>query len=150
MNIVFTKSKKKFAIGSILIRLYQEEDYSHVALEVGDYYYQASEGKVNKEHKTHFYREHEILHSIEIPDVDINLLEQDLGRNYSTTQNIGIVIVDLFRLFKKKIMNPFKSGVNCSEFIYEKVLIPLYGDLGYDQNSIKPKHVKRILEEKCG
>lgn len=148
MNIVFTKSKKRFPIGSWIIMLYQKTNYSHVALEVGDYFYQASDGKVNKEHKQHFIKKHEIMHSMVIPRIDLKDIETDLGRDYGLAQNIGMAVVDLFKLFKKKITNPFKSGVNCSEFIYERVIIQLYGDLGFDKDSIKPKHVKEILDGK--
>lgn len=148
MNVVFTKSKKRFPIGSWIIQFYQKETYSHVALEVGDYFYQASDGKVNKEHRQHFDRKHKIIHSILIPRIDLVHIETDLGRDYGLAQNIGMAVVDLFKLFKKKITNPFKSGVNCSEFIYERVIMQLYGDLGFDKDSIKPKHVKEILDGK--
>ena len=149
MKIVFTKSKKTLALGSKIIMLYQRCDYSHVAIQDGDFFYQASEGKINKEHITHFSREHAIVHSYDIPHINIVKLEKELGRNYSIGQNLGILFVDFFKNIGKRVKNPFRSsGVNCSEFVYTSVIIPLYGDLGYDKESIKPKRIKEILEER--
>ena len=147
MKVVFTKSRKKFPIFSWFIRWYQGTEYSHVALEVGEFYYQASEGKVNKEHYSYFLKEHTIVLSFEIADVDLSILEKELGRNYGTVQNVGIVLVDLWRAITHKLVNnPLSQDVNCSEFIFEKVLKQLYTDLdAYDKDYVKPKHIEKIL-----
>lgn len=148
MKIVFTKSKKRFPLFSWFVRLYQGTEYSHVALETsnGLYYYQASEGKVNKEYYAFFLNEHTIVSSYEIPDIDLEPLEQQLGRNYGTIQNVGIVLVDIVRLFKQKLINnPLSQDVNCSEFIYRMVIVPLFGEQGYDADYVKPKHIEQIM-----
>lgn len=63
-------------------------------------------------------------------------------------QNIGIVLVDICRLFGYKIKNPWKKGRNCSEIIYEVILKELHPELSYNPQLIKPHHVSRILEKK--
>ena len=54
LRILFTKSRKKFAFASWLIKWYTKKPYSHVAraIQIRDWgyrYYHASEGKVNYE-----------------------------------------------------------------------------------------------------
>ena len=152
MRIVFTKSKKKFAIGSVAIRLYQQTEYSHVALEFKEsgeiYYYQANEGKVNIEHKSHFDREHEIVEAfkVSVNKAALKELKKTLGQNYGTAQNAGVLIVDILKNLGRLIKNPFGSGVNCSELIFVNVLAPKYNLTHRDPNSIKPKHIYDMLK----
>lgn len=136
------------AIGSKIIMLYQRVDYSHVALEAGNFYYQANEGKVNKEYKDFFLKDHEVVHAINIPNIELSTIEIVLGRDYATAQNVGILYVDFFKWLGKKVKNPLTSGENCSEFIYEHVLKQFCLDLTLDQNYVKPKHIMRILRER--
>ncbi len=159
VTVVFTKSKKKFPIFSWLIMLWTWKSYSHVALKVdlswleGSMYFQASEGKVNYEYESHFLRENEIIKSyqIEIPkDIYSKLAAERMksaGENYGFMQNVGIVLVDICKLFGKEISNPWKKGKNCSELIYNLILKPLNPELNFDPETIKPHHVERIIKE---
>lgn len=161
VKIVFTKSRKKFPIASWLIRLWTWKEYSHVALEVnlswldGPMYFQASDGKVNYEYKTHFDRKHEIVqkYTISIPeDLYGKLSKKRLelaGEEYGFLQNLGILYVDIMAMFKKSVKNPWKKGENCSELLYKTVLKPMYPDLNYDPDTIRPDHIEDIIMEKC-
>jgi hypothetical protein len=157
LKIVFTKSKKKLPIFSWLIMLWTWKRYSHVALEIdlpqidNPMYFQANEGKVNYEYKTHFDRKHEIIVAYEIQvseDIAKNMSKKRLehaGEIYGTLQNLGIIYTDIIKLFGKKVDNPLKKGKNCSELVYENVLKPLYPELEYDAQKIKPHHIEDIL-----
>jgi hypothetical protein len=158
--IVFTKSRKRFAIGSWLIRLWTWKPYSHVALEVNlpiidkPMYFQASEGKVNYEYKDHFDSKHEIIASYEIyvPDKIAQDMTKERLKNagcvYGTMQNLGIVMVDIANLLGLKIENPWKKGQNCSELIYRIILKPMLPELDYNPETIKPHHIEKIIVSK--
>jgi len=160
LKVVFTKSKKKLQFLSWLIMLWTWKKYSHVAVEVPmrmlekPMYFQANEGKVNYEYYDHFHREHEIIKelTIEIPeDIWTELAKKRLmsaGENYGYYQNIGIVLVDIAKLFGIKISNPWKKGQNCSELLWNTVFSKLCPDAGYDPNTIKPHHIEKIILEK--
>lgn len=158
IEIVFTKSKKKFPIGSWLIRLWTNKSYSHVARKFTIYneiemFYQASEGKVNYENQKAFFKKHEIVksYSFEAPEeIHQNMAMaclRDTGTEYGFKQNVGIVLVDILSFFGKEIDNPWKKGRNCSELLYIHVIKPIWGDLGYNPDTIKPHHIEKILEE---
>jgi len=158
IHLVFSKSKKRLPIASWLIRLWTWKPFSHVArlktIMNENMYYQASEGKVNYEHESIFSKKHEIIYkfSIKVPEefeksVGLRCLQQ-AGQPYATKQNIGIILVDALSLIGIKIKNPWKKGVNCSELIYKEVLKPMYPELSYNPDTIKPHHIKEILEEK--
>lgn len=159
IEIVFTKSKKQFAIGSWLIRLWTWKSYSHVARKVKisfldkPVYFQANEGKVNWEYEDFFTQKHEIVKTMSFICTDKQLKDfnklcwEQVGNKYGALQNIGIACVDFMRLFGVKISNPWKKGVNCSEALYRTIIVPEYGDLGYDPNTIKPHHIEEILKK---
>lgn len=161
VDIVFTKSKKKLPIGSWAIRAWTWKPYSHVACGVtvsdwGMNYFQSSEGKVNYEHEPYFNEKHEIVrkYTLELTDEAVRQLKKDFyqssGIVYGTMQNIGILWVDLVKVFTgKTIDNPWKKGKNCSELIYEVVINELYPDVkGYNPDTIKPHHIEDILISK--
>lgn len=160
VKIVFTKSKKKLPIGAWLIRLWTWKSYSHVALEVPigflkrPMYFQANEGKVNYEYGDHFDKEHQIVkrYRIKVSDPVYNFMKKErmmsAGENYGHLQNLGIVLTDIAKLFGIKLKNPWKKGRNCSEIIYSKILLPMFPDLSYDPETIKPHHIERILKSK--
>lgn len=159
IDIIFTKSKKSFPIVSWGIMLWTGKDYSHVSRRIdnlnwGNLYYQASEGKVNYEHEDVFSKKHEIIKIIKfkVPShLDDEIRKkcwQDAGKPYGVLQNLGIIIVDIFKNIGIKIRNPWKSGRNCSELVYTTVLVPLFGDMGYDPETIKPHHIDQILTTK--
>lgn len=162
-DIVFTKSKKPFPIGSHLIRLWTNKPYSHVAigLEVRDWgitYFQASEGRVNYEFSTFFNKKHEIVihYKLKLPKHLVTSLRksfyQNQGESYATLQNLGIAALDILEKITGKIFkNPFTKGKNCSELAFVKVFRPLLGDklLKYDENTIKPHHIEEIIKDHC-
>lgn len=158
MVVVFTKSKKTFPIFSWLIMLWTWKNFSHVALKVElphiekPMLFQASEGSVNYEYWDHFDKKHEIVEevSIDIPDeIYSDLSKKRLmaaGEEYGFLQNVGIVLVDICKVVGLNIDNPWKRGKNCSEIIYETVLKPMNPELDFDPNTVKPHHIKRILD----
>lgn len=160
LNIVFSRSKKRFPIFSWLIRLWTRKPYSHVAREVkrqdwGAGYYQASEGKVNYEHEEIFHKKHEIVKCfcVHIPeDMEMQIRKEcwlECGNNYGALQNLGIVLTDICRwLGFSKVKNPWKKGRNCSELLYLTVFKQLHPELDYDPDTIKPHHIDEILTTK--
>lgn len=158
LTIVFTKSKKKFAIGSWLIMLWTWKSYSHVAIKFesaifkSPTYYQASDGLVNYMSENQFLKKHEIVKSkeIQIPEELYSKIREscheEAGAPYGFLQNLGIVYCDILSIFGVKVTNPFKDGRNCSELLYGMVLEKL-GVSGYDPNLIKPHHIEEILTE---
>lgn len=140
---------------SWLIRWWTKKPYSHVARALhvhkwGTGYYQASEGKVNYEHESVFHKKHEIIKKYSIPvskEIKTDIGEacwQDTGKRYGYLQNIGIALIDLKLLTK----NPWKQGRNCSELIYLKVLKPMFPELKYNPDTIKPHDIENILVSK--
>lgn len=155
IKLVFTKSKKKLPIGSLLIRWWTKKPYSHVARALtmctwGAGYYQASEGKVNYEHEDVFNTKHKIIREYNIPitkeikDSVEKMCWQDAGKKYGYLQNLGILLIDL----KITKHNPWKQGRNCSELIYIKVLKPMFPELNYNPDTIKPHEIEEILIKK--
>ena len=160
--IGFSKSNKKFPIFSWLVQLYQRTNYSHTYLRIQqhellnapcDMYFQASEGKVNLMSEYQFEKRNQMVceYRIELTDVEFDTLMHIIyifmGERYGIMQNIGIVIVDIFMLFGKKIKNPFPKGIICSEFIHE-IFAPIIDVNSMDKNVVKPKDLKKILDKK--
>ena len=161
LEIIFTKSKKRFALISWIIRKYTNKEYSHVARKLkisflkNPCYFQANEGKVNWEYEPHFLNENEIVktYSFDIPDSlhkQFNIAcWESVGQNYGYLQNIGIFIVEQIKKYLNvDIKNPWKSGANCSEIIYLTILKPMFPDLDYDPDTIKPDDIEYILLNK--
>lgn len=159
MKIVFTKSKKRFPIFSWLIQLWTGKPYSHVAREVvrrdwGAGYYHASEGKVNYEHENVFNVKHEIVRSytVSIPtELEMKIRKEcwsECGNDYGMLQNLGIVLVDICKIFGVRVTNPWKKGRNCSELLYLTVFKQIHPELDYDPDTIKPHHIDDILTTK--
>ena len=153
LKIVFTKSKKKIALFSRLLRWWTRKPYSHVAREVirqdwGAGYYQASEGHVNYEHESVFHKKHEIVKSYTLMVDDHYEMSvrkacwEDCGKDYGVWQNVGIFLVDIGLLRD----TPWKDGRNCSELIYLKVFHDLL-PLNYNPDTIKPHHLEDIILE---
>ena len=159
LEIVFTKSKLKLPIGSWLIRLWTRKPYSHVARAVqirdwGKRYYQASEGKVNYEFEKFFHKKHKVVKTFKLQiseELDRSIKKacyEEAGNSYAMMQNIGIVLVDILAAIGIKIKNPWKKGRNCSELLYLKVLKPMFPELNYNPDTIKPHHIEEILISK--
>lgn len=160
IEVVFTKSKKKFALGSKAIMLWTGKDYSHVAcgitvMDWGKNYFQASEGKINYEHEPYFSEKHEIVkkYVLEVPrEVERTLKKrfyQSSGLIYGTMQNVGIVWVDIVKFITgKDIDNPWKKGENCSEFMYIDLIQVLKPEIqNFNKDTIKPHQIEEIILE---
>ena len=152
LKIVFTKSKKKFPIGSKAIMWWTNKEYSHVAREVvrqdwGSAYYQASEGSVNYEYESVFNEKHEIVKEYVLlieKELEMDIRKacwKECGKSYGTMQNIGIALVDM-GICKD---TPWKDGRNCSELIYLNVLKPLVPSLDINPDTIKPHQIEQLI-----
>lgn len=160
LDVVFTKSKKKMPFFSWAIRWWTNKPYSHVAraIEIRDWgkrYFQASEGKVNYEFEKYFDQKHIIVKSytIEISkDIDRSIKHEcykEAGNAYATLQNVGIALLDIaYKICGKRFKNPWTKGRNCSEILLTAVFRPMFGDLGYSENIIKPHDIEAILIDK--
>jgi hypothetical protein len=158
LTVGFSKSKKFLPIGSWLIRLYQWTDFSHVYLRRKsrafdlDIIIHASEGLVIRMSSVQFDKKHTVVKEYEIEMTDgkyselRNLMHYYSGDNYSVMQNLGIVLVDIARVFGWRIKNPWQKGWNCSEFVMA-VLKEVFPDKfsGYDPNTVTPREIDRIL-----
>lgn len=158
----FSKSKKKFAIASWLIRVYQGfTSYSHVYIRIrmknlpSDKIFHASEGKIQNMSGTQFDKRHEVVEEYCITVDDgtyrkaIRELHEASGDDYGLLQNLGIVYVDLMReFFNKKVSNPFTKGFNCSEFVREQleIIYPITYEKT-DVNSTTPKDMNIELKK---
>jgi hypothetical protein len=161
LKIVFTKSKKKFAICSKAIMWWTKKPYSHCARAVqirdwGYRFYHASEGKVNYEFEKFFHQKHEIVKEYKLmidDEMDKKIKYEcylEAGNKYGMMQNLGIFLVDIG--LKKD--TPWKSGRNCSELIYLEVFKEMLPELDFNPDTIKPHQIEEIIleyfEEKDG
>jgi hypothetical protein len=156
LSIVFTKSKKRLAIGSWLIRAWTFKSYSHVAVRFSSRifktptYYQASEGLVNYMSETQFLKKHSIVkeYNLAIPDELYYLIREacheEAGAPYGLLQNIGIILSDVCSWVNIKIKNPWKEGRNCSELMYVHVFKNL-DSKELDPDLVKPHHIEELL-----
>ena len=153
ISIGFSKSAKKFAIGSIAIRAYMQTDYSHVYIKFYSksldrtLIYEAVGSGVRfigqEKWKNHAIEMHS--YDLEISDESYIKLMQfcvdNAGEEYAFCQNLGVVIAKVFNLEK----NPFEKGQYCSEITGE--LLKLEGfRICKDINLVTPKDIKRILD----
>jgi hypothetical protein len=126
--IGFSKSRKKIAIGSWLIRAYQRTEYSHCYIRIphptkSDTIFHASEGLVQRMSETQFDKKHRVVQEFEIsvPRESFvsmgNIAHELSGSDYGLLQNFGIVLARLLLKINIRINNPFKKGWNCSELV---------------------------------
>ena len=152
ITIGFSKSKKKFAIGSWAIRWYMGTPYSHTYIGFHadkidrDLKYEAVGSGVRfigaKLWETH--AEEVKSYTIEISDQNYIELMQDCvdnaGINYGYWQNIGIIVADIVGLKK----NLFTVGFNCSESV-GRILRKEGYTIDKDLNILTPKDIDMIL-----
>lgn len=153
ITIGFSKSKKFFPVGSWLIRVYMGTPYSHVYLKFYSeslnrtLIYEAVGGGVrfvgSKQWETH--AQEVKSHTINIKKCNqVRLLQfcvDNAGTDYAYSQNIGLVIADMFNLKK----NPIRSGLNCSEVIGDILELEGY-KVEKDANLLTPLDIDKILE----
>lgn len=157
ITIVFTKSKKKFAIFSKLIMWWTKRPYSHVARKgklpfvEKSHYYHAAEGNVHYAYEDFFLNKNEVVREYNIKVSDeiyrdlVKSSWEQSGNYYGFLQNVGIFMVDILCKMGIKATNPFKKYVNCSELIYRTVLKKILPELNYRENTIKPHHIEEII-----
>lgn len=153
ITIGFSKSKKKFAIGSWLIRAYMSTPYSHVYLKFYSeslnrtLIYEAVGGGVRFVGSKQWEDQAEEVKSYTINIKQCNkvrLLQfciDNAGMEYAYSQNAGLVVANIFKLNK----NPFQKGLNCSEVIGEILALEGY-KLSKDANLLTPLDIDKILE----
>ena len=157
--IGFSKSKKKFPIASWLIRLYQMTPFSHTYIRIKprifttDDIIHASEGKVLRMSETQFDKRHEVVEEFHMQIEDdlymeiLDVMHEASGDDYGIMQNVGIIYVDIARILGFRVVNPFQTGWNCSEFvvtILKKIHPKDFQHL--DQNTVTPKELYDILK----
>lgn len=150
--IGFSRSKKRFPIGSWLIRLYLGTKYSHTYLRFrADKYdrnliYEAVGSGVRfigqKMWESH--AEEVKSHEIEVSEAGYNkimvLCIDNAGMNYGFLQNAGIIVANIFNLDK----NPFPADTNCSEEL-AKILHEEGYRFNKEFNLITPKDIDEAL-----
>jgi len=154
ITIGFSKSKKKFAIGSYAIRTYYGTEYSHVYIKFKSesldrvLIYEAVGGGL-RFIGTKVWESH----AVEVASFDIEVSQpshiklmqyciDNAGVEYGTAQNIGIFACDL--LGTKT--NPFKKGKNCSEVVGEVLKLEGYV-IDKDINLVTPRDIYKVLSE---
>lgn len=157
----FSKSKKKFPIGSWLIRLYQGfTSYSHVYIRLlvtpkfpSDKIIHAAEGAVNHWAEPNFHSRNKTVEDfvIDIPDELYIKLRDEIfhskaGELYGFKQNLGIALVQLLKNIGIKTKNPWKNGWNCSEFVYI-VLKEIFSEevKHLNKDIVTPKDINIVL-----
>lgn len=160
--IGFSKSKKKFPIGSWLIRLYQGgSEFSHCYFRIksshfpSDTIIHSAEGKVQRMSGTQFDKRNEVVEEFavtltkeEYMDM-LSQMHEVAGDDYSILQNLGIVYVDLMRVvFKKTVKNPWTTGWNCSEFTMTFLKLHFQEEFKhFDPDTITPIQVYKIMQD---
>lgn len=155
ITIGFSKSTKKFAIGSLLIRAYMGTPYSHVYLKFHSpsldrtLIYEAV-GKGVRFIGSERWSEH----AVEVDSFDIEVSDESYvkilqycvdnsGIEYGFFQNLGIIWANICRLAR----NPVDDGDNCSETIGEILALNGY-KIEKDLNLLTPKDIWLILNNK--
>ena len=154
ITIGFSKSKKKFAVGSALIRWYMGTPYSHVYLkfEAKSYnrylVYEAVGTGVRFVGIANWEKDYEEVTSFEIKISDESYKKimqyciDNSGLRYGYMQNVGILIADIFKLSS----NPLTDGNNCSEVIGQILILEGY-KIDKDLNLLTPKDIFLILND---
>lgn len=152
ITIGFSKSKKKFAVGSVLIRWYMGTPYSHVYLKFDaksfdrTLVYEAVGKGVRFVGLKNWQHNHEEIASFELNISDDNYKKimqfciDNSGSEYGFLQNIGILFSDAFGIKR----NPLTSGENCSEVIGKILVLEGY-KINKDLDLLTPKDIFLIL-----
>ena len=171
--IGFSKPNNKFAIMSLLVRLYQWTSFSHTYIKLltkgslpSNKILHASDGFVQNVSETQFTNKNIKIEEfeIEIPDIIVfdklkntssslyyalvSIMHETSGDTYSYIQNLGILYVKFMKFFGKKVDNPWKLGWNCSEFVFSILSIIYPKEFSKkDPNTITPKQIYKLLKK---
>lgn len=155
ITIGFSKSTKKFAIGSVLIRWYMQTPYSHVYMKFDSpslnrtLIYEAVGAGVRfiGSHRWKEHAEEVASFELEISDENYKKLMQfcvdNAGIEYGFYQNLGILLANMCASNK----NTLTDGINCSEAIGEILELEGY-KIDKDLNLLTPKDIFLILDDK--
>lgn len=154
VTIGFSKSTKKFAIGSLLIRWYMGTPYSHVYMKFDStsldrkLVYEAVGVGVRfiGQKRWEEHAKEVASFKIELSDENYKKLMQycvdNAGINYGYLQNLGVLWANLW----KSSTNPISDGSNCSEAIGEILELEGY-KIDKDYNLLTPKDIFLILND---
>lgn len=149
---------KKFKIGSSLIRLFEDSDYSHIYIKMEPSptsrlpfakVFQASHGNVNAMTFDNFKKDNKILHEYQIPISDAkyfqiaNWLWMQLGKPYGFSQLITIGL-------KIRTRSNKDSKFICSELAGMVLRDYLGQDINESLDYVGLNDIKFILENKDG
>lgn len=155
VTIGFSRSTKRFAVGSVLIRWYMGTPYSHVYMKFESpsmnrsLIYEAVGAGVR-----FIGLERWKSHALEVDSFDLEIQDENYkslmqfcidqsGIEYGFWQNIGILVANVL----KKKSNPLTDGENCSETIGR--ILHLEGfEISKDFNLLTPKDIHDILSSK--
>lgn len=149
-----------FNIPSFLIRLFEHTPYSHVYVRIPSesldrqLIYEASGLKVHFNNLNNFIQHSKIIKEfrLEISDETkkktLQFAIDNLEKDYSLKQLIGMIWVRTGKLFGKKWKNPFPSGR--SAYICSELVAAILEEIGFkieeDLDSIDPKDVYELME----
>ena len=149
----FSKSKKRFAIGSVLIRWYMCAPYSHVYMKFRSdslertLIYEAVGAGVRFIGAERWAEHAEEVDSVTIQISDENYVKlmqwcvDNSGIDYGFGQNFGIILANICKLKT----NPLKNGKNCSEAIGEILELEGYS-FDKELNLLTPKDINIALK----
>lgn len=151
--IGFSKSSKKLAVLSWLIRLYQKTPYSHTYLRFYSetlnrtLVYEAVGSGLRFVGNWQWKKEAKEVYSFTIDVKKCNYVSMlqycvdHAGTDYGFMQNVGVLIARIFGMKS----NPFRKGKNCSEVIAEILIHEGYTfDKPFDL--ITPKDIFKVLK----
>lgn len=164
-KIGFSHASSKNAIGSSLIRWYLKSKFSHTymvySIDAYDMVFHATGKGLFPLLKENFLK-----HNIVVEEFNINVTDEEyvkikhlcftnMGTKYGFWQNIGNLIADLLEAtckklcIKKRIVNPFMDGINCSEWLAKIIKVKdseAFKDI--EINRVKPNDVYEYLKRK--
>lgn len=156
ITIGFSKSKKKMAIGSLLIRWYMGTPYSHVYFKFEAksldrvLVYEAVGAGVRFIGLNKWESDHEEVASFNLNISDDNYKKimqfcvDNSGTEYGFFQNLGIIFSNICKLSK----NPLTDGENCSEAIGEVLALEGY-KIHKDFNLLTPEDIFLVLNNQA-
>lgn len=154
ITIGFSKSKKKIAIGSWLIRKYMGTSYSHVSFHFNTstmnrtLVYEAVGSGIRFIEKSNWEKYAELVVSYEIEvsnEIYVRMMQtciDNAGLKYGYMQNIGVIIAKLFKLE----YNPFPENDNCSELLL-RLLIEAGYSIEKSHDLVTPLDIENMLKQ---
>lgn len=158
--IGFTRPKSWFNPFSWLIRLVECTSYSHVyirfSIEDKNVVFQASGLLVNFIQWENFLKKESLIKEFKLEILDesrkklIDYAFNELGTPYSIKEILGLVIVLIYRLFNKKITNPFadqEKSFFCSELAECVIANFVDSSINLDPDTALPKDIYEYLDK---